>query len=308
MNILITGASGLIGSRLVPLLESAGHQVVRLVRRPPQDERERQWNPTAEQLEPELFEGAEAVIHLAGENIGEGRWTAARKERLRESRVHGTRILAEALSQLDPLPKAFVVASAIGYYGDRGDEVLTEASPPANDFLGQLCQDWEAAADPAREQGIRCVHVRTGVVLSSQGGALAKMLLPFKLGVGGVMGNGRQYWSWISLEDAARMFQFAVENESLSGPVNGTAPHPVTNREFTKTLGQVLKRPTIFPMPAFAARLALGEMADALILASARVLPERAGQEGFQFTHADLAAALRAALSPEGTTGSAQAK
>lgn len=298
MNIFITGASGLIGSRLGPLLESAGHHVIRLVRREPRDDRERQWDPTAEHINPERFDGADAVVHLAGENIGEGRWTDAKKQRLRESRVHSTRILAQALAQLDPLPKSLVVASAIGYYGDRGDEVLTEASAPGKDFLSQLCQDWEAAADPVREKGIRCVHVRTGVVLSSRGGALAKMLLPFKLGVGGVMGNGRQYWSWIALEDAARMFQFAVETESLSGPVNGTAPNPVTNREFTKTLGQVLKRPTIFPMPAFAARLALGEMADALILASARVLPERAGQEGFSFTYSDLGDALREAVKP----------
>ena len=296
MNIFVTGASGLIGRHLTPLLESSGHALVRLVRGEPGDERERRWDPGVQVLSPKSFEGADVVIHLAGENIGEGRWTEAKKRRIRESRVRGTGLIAEAIAGLAQPPQALVVASAIGYYGDRGDELLTESSPPGAGFLPELCQAWEQAADPARERGIRCTHIRTGMVLSRDGGALAKMLLPFKLGAGGVMGSGRQYWSWISVDDAARMFQFASENEALFGPINSTAPNPVTNREFTKTLGRVLKRPTIMPMPAFAARLGLGEMADALILASARVLPEVAQRHGFEFQYGDLEFALRALL------------
>lgn len=293
MNVFITGASGLIGSRLVPQLKAAGHPVTRLVRREPRGDRERQWDPRDRQLSPLTFAGAEVVIHLAGDNIGEGRWTATKKRRIRDSRVNSTRLIAQAIAALDPVPQAFVVASAIGYYGDRGEELLTEESSPGTGFLAEVCRDWESAADPARDAGIRCVHVRTGVVLSPEGGALKAMLLPFKLGAGGVMGTGRQYWSWISLDDAAAMFQFAVENEHIAGPLNSTSPHPVTNREFTKSLGRVLSRPTIFPMPAFAAKLVLGEMAESLILASARVVPQAAEENGFVFQHTDLATTLR---------------
>lgn len=292
MQIFITGAGGLIGSRLVPLLEESGHKVIRLVRGTPRSDAERAWDPAVERLSPNVLLGCDALVHLAGENIGEGRWTADKKRRIRESRVHSTHLLAQAVAGLTVPPRAFVVASAIGYYGDRGDELLTEKSPPATDFLGEVCQAWEAAADPCRHV-TRVIHVRTGVVLASDGGALAKMLLPFKLGLGGVIGSGKQFWSWITVDDIARLFQFALESDGLTGPVNGVTPHPVTNREFTKALGRELHRFTPFPMPAFAARTALGEMADALILASTRVIPEVALDQGFQYMHPQLEPALR---------------
>jgi uncharacterized protein (TIGR01777 family) len=207
--------------------------------------------------------------------------------------VQTTRKFAALIRGMNAPPRAFVVASAIGYYGDRGDEILTESSSAGEGFLAEVCRQWEAAADPARQDS-RVVHVRTGIVLSADGGALRSMLLPFKLGLGGIVGSGQQYWSWISLTDIARLYQFAIEDQVLAGPVNGVAPHPATNREFTKALGTVLHRPTVFPLPAFAAKLALGEMADELILASARVLPEVAQSSGFQFQHPQLSEALQA--------------
>lgn len=295
MNVMITGAGGLIGRKLVPMLEQAGHHVVILTRGKSLGPEMRVWDPQATKLSPAVLDGCEAIIHLAGENIGEGRWTPQKKERIRSSRVHGTRLLAEAIAGMNNPPGAFICASATGFYGNRGDEILTEASRAGTGFLAEVCQEWEAAADPARNI-TRVVHIRTGVVLSTAGGALAKMLLPFKLGVGGVIGDGHQFWSWISIEDSARLFQFALERNDLSGPINGTAPQPVTNREFTKTFGRVLSRPTIFPMPAFAARLVLGEMADALLLASTRTIPETALNNGFEFQHPTLEAALRAQL------------
>lgn len=295
MNVLVSGAGGLIGRTLVPMLESAGHRVVPLTRGESGNGSTRVWNPLASKLDPAVLDGCDAVIHLAGENIGEGRWTKRKKERIRSSRVNGTRILAEAIAAMANPPHAFVCASAIGYYGDRSDELLTESSAPGTGYLPDVCLNWELAADPARAV-TRVVHLRTGVVLSPQGGALAKMLLPFKLGVGGVIGTGKQYLSWITLKDSARLFQFALERSDLRGSINGTAPHPVTNFEFTKTLGKVLHRPTIFPLPAFAARLALGEMADALLLASTRVVPEAARRAGFEFQHAELEPALRSLL------------
>lgn len=296
MHVLMTGSSGLIGSRLTSLLERAGHQVTRLVRRPPKDPTERQWDPQASKLDPALLAGGEALIHLAGENIASGRWNSSQKQEIRDSRVISTRLLAQAIAAMPQPLKVWGVASAIGYYGDRGDEVLTEESAPGEGFLPEVCQEWEQAADPARDH-CRVVHVRSGMVLSDEGGALKSMLLPFRLGVGGVVGSGAQYWSWISREDAARLFQFVLETDSVSGPVNGVSPQPVTNREFTKTLGRVLRRPTVFPMPAPAARLALGEMADALILASARVVPQVPQESGFTFQHRELEPALRAILS-----------
>lgn len=296
MNVMITGAGGLIGRRLVPMLEQAGHQVVKLTRGKSPAPGTRVWDPQAEKLSPSVLDGCDAIVHLAGENIGEGRWTTQKKELIRSSRVHGTRLLAEAIAGMNSPPRAFICASATGFYGDRGDEILTEASQAGTGFLAEVCQEWESAADPARNV-TRIVHVRTGVVLSTAGGALAKMLLPFKLGLGGVIGDGNQYWSWISIDDSARLFQFALDRIDLSGPINGTAPQPATNREFTKTLGRVLSRPTIFPMPAFVARLVLGEMADALLLASTRTIPEAALNKGFEFQHPSLEAALRAQLS-----------
>lgn len=292
MHVFVTGASGLLGKYLVGLLEAAGHQVTGLTRKNATGPGERVWDPSAEALTPSLLEGCESLVHLAGESIADGRWSTAKKQKIRESRVHSTRLLAEAFAAMETPPKSFIVASAIGYYGDRSDEVLTEQSSPGTGFLPEVCEAWEAAADPARAANIRTVHVRTGIVLAKEGGALKAMLTPFKMGVGGIMGNGRQYWSWISLEDIARMFQFAVENEDIAGPINGTSPTPCTNLEFTKALGKAISRPTIFPMPAFAAKIVLGEMAEALILASARVIPEQAEKHNFEFIHADLADAL----------------
>ena len=296
MNVFLTGASGLVGTALSPRLREAGHQVTALVRRKPRDVGERQWDPTAGQLPVTLLDGCDALIHLAGDNIGAGRWTAAKKQRVRESRVQGTELLAKLIHELDHPPQTLIVASAVGYYGDRGDEVLTESSAPGTGFLPDVCQAWESAADAARSQGVRIVHLRLGMILSPQGGALAKMLLPFRMGVGGIVGSGKQYWSWITLDDAVRLFVFALQTDELSGPVNAVSPNSVTNYDFTKTLGQVLKRPTLIPLPTFAARLGLGEMADGLLLASARVTPDAALRHGFEFRHAELESGLRAVL------------
>ncbi|HUG92790.1 MAG TPA: TIGR01777 family oxidoreductase [Planctomycetaceae bacterium] len=295
MKVLITGASGLVGSALVPKLHAAGHEVVRLVRRPPAQPDEIEWRPDSATIDGTALEGCDAVVHLAGENIA-GRWTAAKKRRIRESRVEGTRVLCTALAGLARPPGTFVGASAIGYYGDRGDDVLDDDSPPGTGFLPQVCVAWEAAADPLRETDARVVHLRIGVVLSRRGGALAKMLLPFRLGLGGVIGGGRQFWSWIALDDVVGAISHALSTDSLAGAANAVAPQPVTNREFTKTLGRVLKRPTVFPMPAFAARLAFGEMAEALMLASARVVPRRLESSGYAFEYPALEDALRHVL------------
>ena len=238
------------------------------------------------------LEGIDAAVHLAGENIASSRWTPAQKAKIRESRVAGTRLLAETLSKLKTPPKTLVCASAIGFYGDRSDQRLNEDSPPGTGFLADTCREWEAAAKPAADRGIRVVHLRTGVVLASQGGALAKMLTPFRLGIAGIIGSGQQYMSWISLDDLVAVISFALLKETLRGPVNAVAPNPVTNHEFTKTLGRVLRRPTVFPMPAFAARLAFGEMADGLLLASTRVEPKRLMDAGFRFRFPALDAAL----------------
>lgn len=296
MRILMSGSTGLIGTRLREIAEANGHEVIALVRRPPKRDSERFWNPGEGVLDPSVFEGIDTVVHLAGENIGEGRWTEAKKRRIRDSRVLGTKLLAEGIATCEVPPQTLVCASAIGFYGDRGDEALTEESSPGTGFLADVCQEWESAADPARDKGLRVVHVRLGMVLASEGGALPQMLLPFKLGVGGIVGSGRQYWSWITLPDAARVFLLAVEDDGLSGPLNAVAPHPATNYEFTKALGQVLKRPTVLPAPAFAVKLALGELAEALILGSTRVLPRTLESKGFSFLHRDIEPALRAVL------------
>lgn len=296
MKIMVTGSSGLIGSALVPLLTTGGHQVTRLVRTQPKSGagvEEMQWDPSTGRIDPVGLEGADAVVHLAGENIASGRWTPEQKAKIRESRVQGTRVLCEALNQLTHPPKTLLCASAIGYYGDRGEELLQETSPPGTGFLAEVCRAWEAATAPAKEKGIRVVHLRFGMVLSTTGGALAKMLLPFKLGVGGIVGNGRQYWSWVALDDTIGAIHHALMTETLHGPVNVVAPHPVTNYEFTKTLGRVLNRPTLFPVPAFAARLAFGEMADALLLASTRVAPTQLSATGYVFRYPELEGALR---------------
>lgn len=294
MKVLVSGASGLIGSALVPFLTTGGHTVTRLVRAQPRPEAAAvQWDPLAGRVELASLEGMDAVVHLAGENIAAGRWTPERKARIRESRVRGTTTLCDALAQLSQPPQVLVSASAIGYYGDRGEEVLREDSAPGTGFLAEVCRAWEDATASAVQKGIRVVQLRIGVVLSPTGGALARMLTPFKLGAGGIIGSGKQYMSWIGIDDLVGAIAHALTTDTLHGPVNAVAPRPVTNAEFTQTLGRVLRRPTWLPMPAFAARLAFGEMADALLLASARVEPARLLASGYAFRHPDLEAALR---------------
>jgi len=297
MNILISGSTGMIGSALIEALKGQNHRVTRLVRSTLQSsEPTVQWNPAAGTLNANEIEGFDAVVHLAGESIAASRWTDAQKARIRDSRVQGTTLLSETLAKLAKPPKVLVCASAIGYYGNRGDTILREDSGAGTGFLADISQEWESAAEPARKKGIRVVHLRLGVVMSPKGGALAKMLLPFKFGVGGIVGNGRQYWSWVSLDDVVGAFLHALNNEKVSGAVNAVAPRAVTNHEFTKTLGKVLSRPTIFPLPGFAARLALGEMADDLLLSSARIEPARLSASGYQFKHSELEGALRELL------------
>ena len=294
MNILVTGSSGLVGSALVPSLGNDGHAVTRLVRSAPAPgESAVTWDPDRGQLSTAALEGIDAVVHLAGENIAAGRWTAARKARIRDSRVKGTGLLSETLARLERPPRVLVSASAIGYYGSRGDEVLTEKSHLGTGFLAEVCRDWEEATAPAARRGIRVAILRFGVIFSAHGGALPKMLTPFRLGLGGRIGDGRQYMSWVALDDTIGAIHHALATETLAGPVNVVAPQPVTNAEFTKTLGRVLGRPTVFPMPAFAARLAFGEMADELLLASQRVKPARLLDTHYQFRFPELEGALR---------------
>lgn len=292
MNVAITGSSGLVGSSLVPLLTTGGHSVTKLVRRSP-DDGEVKWDPQADSFDASSLDGIDAVVHLAGENIAGARWNPKVKQRLRDSRVPATRTLCEGLARMDKPPKIVVCASAIGFYGNRGDEVLDEESEVGSTFLAQLVKDWEEATRPATDAGIRVVNLRFGVILSPKDGALAKMLLPFKMGVGGKIGSGKQFMSWLSIDDAAGMIHHALMTEQLVGPVNAVTPNPVTNLEFTKTLGKVLRRPTIFPLPGFVARLAVGEMADELLLASARVEPQQLEQSGYEFRHPTLEGALR---------------
>ena len=254
------------------------------------------WDPTADRFDAGPLEGVDAVVHLAGESIASGRWTTAQKQRIRDSRVHGTRVLSEALAAMKRPPRVFVGASAIGFYGDRGDERLNEASPAGDLFLSGVCADWEAASRPAADAGIRVALARLGVVLTPKGGALAKMLTPFKLGVGGRMGDGQQYWSWVAIDDVVGALHHALMTDSLSGPFNVVSPNPVTNLEFTRALGRVLRRPTVAPMPAIAARALLGQMADELLLASARVEPDRLQETGYDFRQTTLEAALRHVL------------
>jgi len=297
VNVAVSGASGLIGAALVSSLEAQGHRAIRLVRRMPRpDEDALRWDPSTGVLTPAGPSVADAVVHLAGDSILGLRWTAEKKRRIRESRTTATRLLVETLTRLTNPPAVLVCASGIGYYGSRGDEVLTEDSRPGTGFLADLARDWEAATATAIARGIRVVNLRLGVVLSARGGALATMLTPFRMGLGGVIGDGAQWMSWIALDDVIGAIRHALTTDALRGPVNTVAPAPVTNADFTRTLGRVLGRPTLIPLPAFAARLALGEMADELALVSQRVMPARLLASGFAFRRPTLEDALRAAL------------
>ena len=293
-NVWVTGTNGLIGRELTARLKAGGHTVVPLVRSSPA-QGQLLWNTASGAVEGSA-PAADAVVHLAGDGIADGRWTRAKMESIRSSRVQATRALCEHLATLETPPKVLVCASAIGFYGDRGAEELSEDARPGTSFLADVCREWEDACEAARRVGIRVVNLRIGVVLAQGGGALAKMLTPFKLGAGGKLGSGDQYMSWISLDDVVSAIRFALENERLEGPVNATAPHPATNLAFTKTLGRVLGRPTIAPMPAFAARLVFGKMADELLLASINVLPRRLQSAGFTFATPELEPALRHVL------------
>jgi uncharacterized protein len=295
-RIAITGSSGLIGSALRKSLQADGHEVVRVLRGNDSDPAAL-WDPARNWVRPGALEGCDAVVHLAGDSIGEGRWTEARKRQLTTSRVDATRLLVGHLATLEKRPAVFVSASAVGYYGSRGDEELDETSGPGNDFLAGLVRDWEAEAARAADHGIRTVTLRYGVVLSREGGALAKMLLPFKLGAGGRLGSGKQWMSWVSLADAAGAAAHAIATSSLDGVVNVTAPDPVTNAAFTKALGAALHRPTLVPIPGFGMKLLFGsEAAEALLLTGQRVLPKKLLASGYTFRYPDIAGALAAAL------------
>ncbi|MBA3770454.1 MAG: TIGR01777 family protein [Blastocatellia bacterium] len=296
MKILITGASGLIGQALQTSLRAGGHELLLTTRAQLTDPNHIRWDAEKGFEKPEELEGIDTIIHLAGESIAALRWTDEKKKAIRESRVKGTRSVVDAIARLKAKPKVLVAASAIGYYGERGDEILTEASGAGEGFLPDVCKDWEAESRRAEDAGVRTVLLRTATVLSKDGGALGTMLLPFKLGVGGVIGDGKQWFSWISLDDHIAAIIFALENENLRGAINSTSPNPVTNEAFTKTMGDVLYRPTFIPLPEFAVSTLLGEMGDALLLTSTRVIPKRLEDAGFEFKYPDLKPALEHAI------------
>lgn len=293
MKILITGSSGFIGSELLAYLRGRGHEVRRLVRKEAQLKDDCiLWDPQHHELNPADFEGFDVVINLAGENIMGGRWTPEKKRKIKESRVMGTRILCELISRLQYPPRLLISASAIGFYGNRGDEIVSEDSPPGDGFLAEVCQKWENATEPAEKKGIQVVKLRIGIVLSSKGGALGKMLTPFKLGLGGTIGSGRQWTSWISMDDLMGIFLHIIGHSEIQGPVNAVTPNPVTNRVMTKVLGRALYRPTIFPIPSFVVRLIFGEMADEMFLSSTRAAPNILVQTGYSFLYPDLKGAI----------------
>jgi uncharacterized protein (TIGR01777 family) len=293
MKIIVSGSTGLVGKALVRSLTRDAHEVRRLVRsqREPGSS-DIEWHPNHGTIDAQQLEGFDAVVHLAGENIASGRWTDEKKRRIRESRINGTQLLSQTLTKLARPPKVFVSASAIGYYGNRGDELLTEQSKPGNEFLSEVCIEWERATQPAAVKGIRTVLPRFGIILDQNGGALAKMLTPFRMGVGGKIGDGKQWMSWIALDDVIGGLRFLIEKDSIAGPVNFVAPNPVANAEFTKALGRALSRPTFFPVPAFVARTAFGEMADGLLLTSQRVEPTVLKGAGYQFRYPKIDDAL----------------
>jgi uncharacterized protein len=296
MNVLVTGAHGMIGTALIPRLRARGDRVVRLVRGEPEGSDDVRWDPPAGTIDAASLEGVDAVVHLAGVGIGDKKWTEARKKEVLESRTIPTTLLARTLAALDRKPRVLVSASAIGYYGNRGDEQLTEAASPGDDFGAHVCGEWEEATAPAEEAGIRVVRTRTGLVLTARGGFLKRLLLPFKLGIGGRLGSGRQWMSWITLDDDLAAILHLIDTDALAGAVNLTAPNPVTNAEFTKQLGNAVHRPTVIPTPMSALKLVYGgELVDTL-LGSQRVVPEKLQQSGFTFSHPELDGALRAVL------------
>lgn len=296
LRIGITGSSGLVGTALREHLIAQEQEFVCLVRRQPKEELgEIFWSPESGKIDASGLEGVDAVVHLAGENIF-GRWTTTKKEKIRESRRRGTELLSRTLSELVKKPSVFLCVSGVHYYGDTGDRLIDESSPADDGFLSEVCRIWEDATDAASQAGIRTVRLRLGMVLSSRGGALKIMRTPFRLGLGGRLGSGRQYMSWIHIEDLIRVMEFAIRNEQVCGPVNAVAPLRVTNHEFTKTLGRVLHRPTFFCVPGFAAKLALGQMAEELLLSGRRVVPKKLEECGFEFRYPELSQALRREL------------
>jgi len=296
MRVLITGASGLVGRELQKSLTAKGYDMLLASRSERADEQHIQWTVEEGFAEPEKLEGLDAVVHLAGENVSGLRWTDEKKRAIRDSRVLGTRNVVTAISKLKDRPKVFVASSAIGFYGERGDEEITESSAAGDNFLAEVSKAWESESRRAEDAGIRTVLLRTGIVLTKEGGALGTMLTPFKLGVGGVIGSGKQWMSWISMEDHISVINYVIENENIRGAVNSVSPNPVTNEEFTKTLGEVLYRPTFLPLPEFAVSMVFGEMGDALLLASTKVLPKRLEDAGFQFKYPQLKPAIENAV------------
>ncbi|MFI1468802.1 TIGR01777 family oxidoreductase [Streptomyces wuyuanensis] len=295
MRIAVTGASGLIGSALVRSLRAGGHEVVRLVRRAPAAADEVRWDPARQYVDAAGLIGCEAVVHLAGAGVGDQRWSEAYKKEIRDSRVLGTAAIAEALASLEEPPRVLVCGSAIGYYGDTGDRAVDESSPPGAGFLPAVCEEWEAAATPAEEAGVRVAFARTGLVVAREGGAWGRLFPVFRAGLGGRLGSGSQFWSFISLHDEVAALRHIVDTDTLSGPVNLTAPDPLTNREVTAAMGRVLHRPTLFTVPPVALRVYLGEFAED-VLGSQRVLPRKLLESGFVFSHPSIDAAIRAAL------------
>jgi uncharacterized protein (TIGR01777 family) len=297
MRIAITGATGFIGSHLTATLKREGHVVIPVSRKATTDGI--QWDPARGVLDPAALEGVDAVIHLAGEGIADKRWTEARKQAILESRTRPTDLLARTLASLREPPGVLISMSAVGIYGDSGDRLVTEDAPVGDDFLARVCRAWEAAAEPAHAAGIRVVHPRMGVVLSRDGGALTRMLLPFRLGLGGRLGHGEQWMSWIAIDDAVTGLDHCLKDGELHGPVNLTAPVPVTNREFTSTLARALRRPAVIPVPALALRVLFGEVAEATLLTGQRATPGRLQQSGYQFTYGSLGAALQHVIDDE---------
>ncbi len=295
-SVAITGGSGMVGTALAAVLRDGGHTPISITRKASSTE-DIVWDPSTGLKDPSRLGTVDTVVHLAGENIAAGRWTAALKDRIRRSRVEGTRNLVKSIAAAGRRPKTLVCASAIGYYGDRSDTVLDESASAGMSFLADVCREWEHEAQAASALGLRVVTVRIGVVLSPKGGALAKMLLPFKLGAGGIIGSGRQYWSWIGLHDLVRSIAFCIEHDAIRGPVNAVSPYAMTNYDFTKGVGRALHRPTLFPLPAFMAKLVLGEMADELLLSSTRVTPKKLQEHGFQFDYPELVGCLEHELS-----------